>query len=266
MNRADRLHLLLSLFTVDKPLWTAEEAASALGVSPSTAYRQFASLLRLGLLEAVDSPRGHVLGPAIIELDRNIRLSDPLIRVAMPAMRWLADQAPVSCTVMLCRLYRDRVMCIHQEEKPASPGDVSYERGRLMPLFRGAPSKTIIAQLTARQLAGVVQRMPEERRRAELKRPLDELRAELQDIRKRGYCITHGEVDADVIGIAMPLRAPRRGIVASLGVACFGRPDDLGLVRVRALLGATVETIAAAIAHERQPLGAPPAPAHPRRR
>jgi len=243
MTHGDRLHLLLRLFTVEKPRWSADEAAAALGVSLSTAYRQFAALLKSGLIEPVTGSRAYVLGPAIIELDRIIRLSDPLIRIAQPAMRRLADAAPVACSVLLCRLYRDRVMCTLQEEKPVAAGTVSYERGRPMPLFRGAPSKTILSQLPARQLAALADA-------AEPGPPVawERFRAELADIRKRGFCITYGEVDPGVIGLAVPMPTPGRGRVASLGVACFGAPDAAVLDRVRALLMATAAEIEAAVA------------------
>jgi len=248
MNRADRLHHILRLFTAEKPLWTVEEASVALDVSLSTAYRQFGALVRSGLLDAVEGSSAYVLGPAIIELDRNIRLSDPLIIMARPAMRWLADQAPVSCTVLLCRLYRDRVMCIHQEEKPGEVGEVSYERGRLMPLSLGAPSKMILAQLPPRRLTSMIASLE-----AEATTPAfdsEAFRRQLAEIRKQGYCITYGEVDPGIVGVATPLTAPRRGIVASLGVACFGSPDEISLVRVRALLTATSETIKASVTYQ----------------
>src|SRR5262245_53628414 len=221
MNRANRVNSILRLFTAEKPLWTPEEAAAALDVSLSTAYRQLSALVKAGLLDAVEGSKAYVLGPAIIELDRNIRMSDSLIIAAKPAMRWLAEQAPVASIVLLCRLYRDRVMCIHQEEKPGTCGEVSYERGRLMPLFRGAPSKTIIAQLPPRRLAKIVTDARAEGSVSEIP-DLKELRL----IRRQGFCITRGEVDKGIVGIAVPLPTARRGVAASLGIACFGSPDD----------------------------------------
>ena len=179
-------------------------------------------------------------------MDRNIRFSDPLITVAKPAMRWLAEQTPVSCTVLLCRLYRDRVMCIHQEEKGQNANQVSYERGRPMPLSKGAPSKTILSQLPSRRLNALASQLEnDESERDTLKSA--EFRKELGEIRKLGHAVTRGEVDKGVIGIAVPLTTPLRGIVASLGVACFENPDDLAVARVRALLVATAETISASI-------------------
>ena len=246
MTRGDRLHLILRLFSPERPLWTAEDVAEALNVSLSTAYRQLGALVKSDLIEAVAGSHAYVLGPAVIELDRSIRLSDPLLTVATPAMRWLAEQAPVSCTILLCRLYRDRVMCVQQEEKPGEAGAVSYERGRPMPLSRGAPSKAILAQLPARRLAGLIATVAAENAPA----PgfdVATFRRQLRDIRRRGFCITQGEVDPGIIGLAVPLATPRRSMVASLGIACFGTPDAVTLARVRALLVATAETIKASL-------------------
>jgi DNA-binding IclR family transcriptional regulator len=245
MTRADRLHLVLRLFTVERPVWTIEDAAAALGVSISTVYRQFGALVRSGLLEALEEERSYVLGPAIIEMDRNIRLSDPLTTVATSAMRWLAEQTPVACAVLLCRLYRERVMCIHQEEKGEHAIRVSYERGRPMPLSRGAPSKTILSQLSTRRLSALAAQLQEPSEQTVLCSP--EFRRELAVIRKQGFAVTRGEVDAGVIGVAVPLATPLRGIVVSLGVACFEQPNELIVARVRALLTATAATIGASI-------------------
>ena len=43
-------------------------------------------------------------------------------------------------------------MCVHQVIGRGPQEPVSYERGRLMPLFRGATSKIILAHLPARTL------------------------------------------------------------------------------------------------------------------
>lgn len=245
MNLTDRVFLILRLFTVERPAWPIEEAAAALGVSVSTAYRQFGALVEFGLLDLIEGDRVYVLGPAIIELDRNIRHSDPLVSAARPAMKWLAEQAGAPCSILLCRFYRDRVMCVHEEAAGAvGLARVSYERGRLMPLSRGAPSKVILAQLPPRRLRAL-----EENLAAEMgpSFSLKDFRRELAALRRQGYAVTFGEVDADVIGVAAPLATASGGIVASLGVACFDHPDERALARMRALLLAAVEMTKGAV-------------------
>jgi len=80
-----RLLSVLSLFSVERPNWTVEEAAAELDVSVTTTYRYFKSLNEIGLLTPV-SRAGYMLGPAIIEWDREIQLCDPMLSAARDVM------------------------------------------------------------------------------------------------------------------------------------------------------------------------------------
>lgn len=136
-STADRVLGVLELFSGDKPEWTVEEAAEALSLPVSTAYRYFRSLASSDLIVSYTAGR-YVLGPAIIQLDRQLRLHDPFITAAKPEMINLASEVGGDTVVLLARLYLDKVICVHQEEIGQLPGDVSYQRGRPMPLDRGA--------------------------------------------------------------------------------------------------------------------------------
>ncbi|MDE3109005.1 MAG: IclR family transcriptional regulator, partial [Acidobacteriota bacterium] len=140
MSTAHRLLGILALFTVERPVWTVEEAAKEMRVSVSTAYRYFAELSRAGLLDPFPAGK-YVLGPAIIEGDRKIRMTDPLIQIGRPAMQRLVARAGSAGVAILCRIYHNGVMCVHQESSAVPEGGISYERGRPMPMFRGASSK-----------------------------------------------------------------------------------------------------------------------------
>lgn len=214
MSSADRLMETLALFTPRHTTWTPERAAEALGVSRASAYRYFALLAASGFLEPV-SKRGYTLGPAIVELDRQIRLADPLVQSAVDIMAGLAKST--GGMILLCRLYRDRVLCVHQERGAAVPALVSYERGRAMPLYRGATSKVILAFLPQRPLATLLRRDRAEILRSGL--PADEakLRDALEPVRQERLCLTVGEVDIGVCGAAVPLfEGPR--LIGSLSV------------------------------------------------
>jgi IclR helix-turn-helix domain len=94
MSATDKLLAIFALFTEEAPEWTVEGAASHLGIATSTAYRLFKSLTDAGLIVAFASGR-YVLGPAVIQLDRQIRLQDPLIRAAETTMKRLASESAV---------------------------------------------------------------------------------------------------------------------------------------------------------------------------
>ena len=140
-SSGDRLLSVLGLFTVEQPQWTVDDAAKQLGVSGPTAYRYFKRLTGAGLISPV-SGASYTLGPAIIQMDRQIQVSDPMLRAARGVMHTLIPRAGEGSALLLCRLFHDRVMCVHQVLGRGPQEPVSYERGRLMPLFAARPPRS----------------------------------------------------------------------------------------------------------------------------
>lgn len=218
MNSGDRLLGILRLFSPEKPIVTVEDVARAMTVSVSQAYRYINSLVAAGMLEPL-SGGGFVLGPAFIEYDRQIRLCDPMLQVARPIMADLTRIAPDTATVLLCRRYHDRVMCVHQEVGGAPQAPVSYERGRPMPLVRGAASKVILAHLPVRTLRRIFAAYQDEIAAAGLGADWAEFRAALTAIRRQGHAVTFAEVDAGRVGLAVPVFEEDGQVIGSLGFA-----------------------------------------------
>jgi DNA-binding IclR family transcriptional regulator len=214
LSSAQRLLDTLALFTPRRPAWTPERAAQALGVSRASAYRYFALLSAADFIEATPG-RGYALGPAVIELDRQIRLSDPLVQTAADTMLDLARGT--GGAILLCRLYRGRVLCVHQERGAAVPAAISYERGRPMPLYRGATSKAILAFLPQRALVELALRDRAEIVRAGLPTDGAALWRSLEAVRAKRICVTHSEIDAGACGAAVPL-FERERVIGSLSV------------------------------------------------
>lgn len=244
MISADRLLDVLKLFSAEEPIWTVERAAPALGVSLSTAYRYFRSLVKAGLLDPLGEGGTYVLGPAVLELDRTIRLSDPILQAARPTMLRLASEAGGSAVVLLCRLFQGQVMCIHQERVPGETRPVSYERGLPLPMFRGAASKVILAHLPPRQLKRILDRTgdgaPTEGREG--------LKESLRAIRRTGLCISHGELDPGTTGLGVPVFSPRGQVVGSLAIAWHGGTEEALVNRLSPLLQAGGQEIGRGLA------------------
>ena len=111
MSSPDRVFDVLNLFSLTKPLWTVDEATAALKHSRSTVYRYIRTLVKAGMLVSVG--RSYGLGPRIVELDQQMRLTDPLLRVAQPQLVQLRRR--LNAVVLLMRLFHDRIVCIHEE-------------------------------------------------------------------------------------------------------------------------------------------------------
>ncbi len=93
-----------------------------------------------------------MLTPAFIQYDCRIQLTDLLLCIVKPIMIDLVRYAPEGSTVLLCRRFRETVLRVHQVTSTGGPAHVGYERGRPMPLFRGATSKIILSHMTPREL------------------------------------------------------------------------------------------------------------------
>ena len=218
MSTADKLLAVLPLFTMERREWTVEAAAEALDVSGSTAYRYFNSLYRAGLLDPTSGGR-YILGPAVMAYDRQLRLQDPLLQVARPVMTRLVKRNGGDGVALLCRRFRQQVMCVHQafEHKPAHA--VSYERGRPMGLLRGSASLVILANLPVRTLRALWREEAEEIGAIGLGDDWEAFRASLKKIRTAGVWVTHGQLDKGMIGVAAPIWQADRQIVGSIGIA-----------------------------------------------
>jgi DNA-binding IclR family transcriptional regulator len=213
----------MDLFSGERSVWTVDAAAAALGVPLTTAYRYFKSLAKSGFIHAY-LPGRYVLGPAIIHFDRQLRLHDPLIAVARPEMERLGRLFGDGCVILLARLYHDKVMCVDQRVSGPPPFTVSYERGRLMPIDRGAASKVILANLSPRLTRALKAANRADAGKGILLTP--KLRAQLRQIRAAGFSVAEGEIDAGVRGVAVPLFNPDQSIDGSLSVvAPISRTD-----------------------------------------
>jgi DNA-binding IclR family transcriptional regulator len=217
MSSADKLLEALSLFTPADPEWTIEAAAEALEVSGSTAYRYFSSLTQVGLLDPVSGGR-YVLGPAIMAIDRQLRLQDCLIQVARPVLSRLVSRNGGVGVALLCRRFRQQVMCIHQEFEHRPDYAVSYERGRPMGLYRGAASVVILANMPPRTLQKLWAEDAASIVASGLADSWEQLREIMRSIRRAGVYVSWGQIDKGLIGISAPIFQADRQRLASVSL------------------------------------------------
>jgi DNA-binding IclR family transcriptional regulator len=224
MSGLTRYAQILRLFDETKSDWTISEISGALDVPASTVYRTVRDLLAENFLEP--AIEGHYrLGSAFVAFDRLIRLTDPIVRVGSELLHDIALQARIPCVGILARLYGDTVMCVADSVPTEETIRTSYERGRPRPLTRGATSKVILAQLPTRRLNNLLAAHAVAEHHPHAPSPA-QFREELALIRKRGFCVTRGEVDKGMVGLAAPVSVPNRALMASLSLVVSGSTLD----------------------------------------
>ncbi|MEW2558671.1 IclR family transcriptional regulator [Streptomyces griseorubiginosus] len=236
---SDRMLSVMDLFTPEQPEWTVEQACVAMGQSESTVYRYFRSLAAVGLIFSI-RPGRYLLGPGIIHYERQLRLSDPLIRAAEPAVVKMAAEYAEQGLIFLSRIYRDSVMTTHEHRISAEPfPEGAFGRGRLAPLFRGAPGLALLSFLEVRTVRSIYQRV--DSGDAEWLAFKRRMRA----VRGLGYAVGVDDPDPGVLHVSIPLKQDGHGIAGSLTVALASGPDNAAAIeKSAALLAVAAKEIA----------------------
>lgn len=214
ISSLERMLGILDLFTESAPVWSVEEVGKALAYSRSTAYRYIKELADAGLLCPAESGL-YALGPRILQFDRQLRVSDPMLK----ALKNVAPTLP-ACSKqqawLLCRLFNQKVICIDQIGEISA--GLSYSRGFPMPLFRGATSKAILAFLPERQQMRVFLENQQIVMDSPLSGTWNEFKNSMRKIRQQGFALSVAEVDSEVFGIAAPVLSPEDKVIGSISL------------------------------------------------
>jgi len=222
MSQVAKVLQILDLFSEQHTTLSAEEIAELMALPRTTAFRQVRQLCDAGLLTKLSTR--YALGARIIHLDYKIRRFDPLLLASLDAMKALAHDT--TCTAVLSNLYGDEVMAVHVE-----PGQdiaaLSFGRGMPFPLFRGAPSKVILANLPLSRLRALYKKHGSPPAIQGFGEDFEGFMQTLRDCKKQRYAVSHGEVDPHVTGLACAI-VPVDGLVAgSIGVAFESARESL---------------------------------------
>jgi len=207
---------ILDLFTPEAPVWTVDMLMVRLQLARATIYRYIRALCDSGYLVA-SADAGYVLGPRFIEFDRNIRLGDPLLHIVPPYMAELREV--VNGGQLLCAFYGLRVLTVLQDRTDPDI-TMSMERGRPFPLFKGSPSRVILAHLPTYQLRNLALHHQADIAAAGLGATWSEFRDGMRAIRRAGYLVA-SDIDKALVGISAPIfHAP--GAVTAADEAFLG--------------------------------------------
>jgi len=220
-----RVLAILEFFTSRQPIWSTEMLMEELRLTRATTYRYVKSLSDAGYLVAT-AGGGYALGPRFIEMDRRIRLRDPLLQIAPPIMGELPK--PFVGAQILSGFYGDRAVSIYVDHAD-SDLTLQLERGRSFPLLVGPPSRIILAHLPAYQLRNLLLSNPHGIAKAGLGENWREFSRNLKAIRKIGHDAA-GDFDQRVIAVAAPIFRASNVVIASLCLVrrkSISRPEDM---------------------------------------
>jgi DNA-binding IclR family transcriptional regulator len=230
MSALTRLLQILDLFTLDRPTIRVEEVVQSFDIVQSTAYRYLKELCDAGML-AQQGKGVYSLGRRIVELERLLQLSDPLLLAGQPVMESLHKLAD-NRAFLLCAYYKDAALCVYK----IGPEEIEYDgstmkilrgRGTVFPLFSGAGSQVILASLPPHQIKSLYLSSAPEIARAGLGMTWKDFRTALSEIRKQGFAQTIGKINPGMHSLALPIVRADGKVAGSLLMLGSASPAEM---------------------------------------
>ncbi|MDD5336438.1 MAG: IclR family transcriptional regulator [Rhodoferax sp.] len=205
VSAVDRALVVLATLARHGRAMTAAELLHQTQLSQSTLYRQLSSLKRWGFV--LEGEGRYAPGPLSLQLALGFDMASHLVQHAQADMQLLAQQSQESVGLIVA--VNGQAICLDMIESRQALR-CSFEKGRGVPLQKGASAKCLLAHLPPGELnAALDANLGEERPRADLL-------AELGAIRKAGFVVSNGEVDPGVWGVSVPLLGPGKRALGAL--------------------------------------------------
>jgi len=208
---------ILLLFDSSHPVFTVLEIADLLHFSQSKTYRLVRALVHYGLLETVNGSGRYSLGMNALRLGLLAQQKFNIAVIALPFMKELSRLTKE--TVLLTAVHGAKAVCLERVESEEPIRYSLFTPGATLPLHAGASSKVLLAFLPETDWEEILAGERFHRYTPQTITDRGVLKAQLQEIRSRGYAFSDQEVDREVRAIAAPILNSRRELIAGLSVA-----------------------------------------------
>lgn len=202
MSSTRRILAVLDAFTEARPVWQIDTLIHHLGYSRATGYRYVKELVENGLLQKTAAGY-YALGPRIIQLDYQLRKTDPVLGAARPVIQDMLSSTPLD--IVMTAMYGEQVIDIYRAGHPNGV-TLEYGRGHPRPLFSGSAPKVILSCQPLARLKKLYEQFPAEAATAGLGDSWKSAAAYLARIRKAGFYLSLGELQQGVGSAAVPIR------------------------------------------------------------
>lgn len=182
--------------------FTLSDLTKKTGFHKTVVYRLLATLSAYEIVRKDPRTGRYQLGPTLIELGSLAASKMGFRRLAVPIMENLAARRKE--TVELTIISGLEVVCVEKVDSP-SRIKVSYEVGRRRPIYTGAAAKVLLAFTPEPDRSRLIDSVELVRFTPLTITDREALRAELAQIRERGYATSFGEIDEGVTGIGAPV-------------------------------------------------------------
>jgi DNA-binding IclR family transcriptional regulator len=208
---------ILALLTDTNPVVSISDIVRATGLAKTTVIRLVQTLEQNGLLWA--TAKGYVAGPGLWRWAHLAKASWEVPQETKALMRELAMRHKETVNLYVIRdVFR---VCIAQQESPQPLRHVVHI-GDELPLWGGASAKVLLRNADMALLSRIARRSPEGARHATV------LKEQIDDAAALGHAVSHGEREAGLSAVAVPVIGRAGSVIAALSLSgpTVRFPDD----------------------------------------
>lgn len=210
----DRAVAILRCFDARRPDLGISELARQTGLSTSTVHRLLMSMAENDLVRQT-SDRRYGLGPLVTQLGRNGGIPTTLRDAALPVARAARDEVDETVGVHELLPSGHRVV-IDQVESRQELRRTYTELGVPLPIAHGAPGKAMLAFLPVQRREWWLAQGIDPATPTTIADP-DRLRAQLAEIRERGWSFSDAERTPGIRAVAAPVFDHAGSVLGALG-------------------------------------------------
>ena len=239
VRAVERALQILSAFDDEHPERGVSDIAELMGLHKATAHRIITTLLNYGYLERTADGEKYRLGMKLAATGLLVMQRLDFRREALPYMRRLTETFRENCDLGVL----DQGEIFGVEVVPADQAVIIASRvGFRMPVHCAASGKVFLAFLPDAERDRLLSR-PLEPHTAKTITSAEELRRQLDQVRRNGYAMDDEELEMGVRAIAVPIRNQDGEVVAALSMP--GPANRMTKERIAELVAALLEASAA---------------------
>ena len=244
------LQLLGAVLDAQAPV-SISTIAEHTGLPLPSAHRLAGQLEDRGLLRRAFGSRRLLPGPRLLSLGLDILRGGALRDAAQAILAAVAEEIGEHCQIGV--VVGHEVAYVASARAPR-PGMLQFEPGLRAPIHCTSTGKLFLSSLPEERLEKLLQMLPRRRYTANTLVEAGALRAELNEVRARGWASSNQEFVEGVVGCAVPILRKSRDTIGSLAVSVpAARVDHARLREFIPPLRSAAEALAGLLEDELHP-------------
>jgi IclR family pca regulon transcriptional regulator len=210
---------VLALFGFERPSLSLTEIVASTQLSKSTAFRMVSTLEALGYLERDPETRCYRPGLKVLQLGFAALNCLEAAQIAQPYLKALSEACGETTNMSIRDGAEIVYVARHATQQIIS---VNLQRGSRLPVYCTSMGKAQLIDLSRAELVALLGEGPYPKKGPNTLTRLDDLVADLNQVRRQGYAVNDEELAAGLRSVAAPIRGAEGQVIGAINISVPG--------------------------------------------